>query len=105
MPQHVPYHPIVLSHGVPSHLCAPGDDTVVCLVGVNFHILPDLPLLLGEFLPQLPKEIQEVEKQEKTAEVKYKTNKISVEECQHLTEKLEALELYKLHYGAVGEIF
>lgn len=41
--------------------------------------------------PQLPKEIQEVEKQEKTAEVKYKTNKISVEECQHLTEKLEAL--------------
>lgn len=40
----------MLGHSVPSHLCAPGNDTVVCLIGVNFHILPDLPLLLGKFL-------------------------------------------------------
>mgnify|MGYP002538902763 FL=1 len=35
--------------------------------------------------------MQEPEKQEKTVELKYKTNKISTEECQRLTEKLEAL--------------
>ena len=37
--------------------------------------------------------MQESEKQEKIVESKYKTNKISTEECQHLTEKLEALML------------
>lgn len=41
----------------------------------------------------LPENVQEPEKQEKTAESKYKTNKISTEECQRLTEKLEALML------------
>lgn len=43
--------------------------------------------------PQAPvrEEAKEIEKQEKTAEAKYKTNKISTEECKHLTEKLEAL--------------
>ena len=40
----------MLCHGVPGHLCAPGNDTVICLIGVNFHIHPDLPLFLGEFL-------------------------------------------------------
>lgn len=40
---------------------------------------------------QLPEDVQEPEKQEKTVELKYKTNKISTEECQRLTEKLEAL--------------
>ena len=42
---------------------------------------------------QLPEDVQEPEKQEKTVELKYKTNKISTEECQRLTEKLEALML------------
>ena len=42
---------------------------------------------------QLPEDVQEPEKQEKTVESKYKTNKISTEECQRLTEKLEALML------------
>ncbi len=42
---------------------------------------------------QLPEDVQEPEKQEKTIESKYKTNKISTEECQRLTEKLEALML------------
>lgn len=40
---------------------------------------------------QLPEDVQEPEKQEKTVELKYKTNKISTEECQRLTEKLEDL--------------
>lgn len=41
--------------------------------------------------PLVPEEIQKVEKPEKAAEEKYKTNKISTEECQRLTEKLETL--------------
>ena len=40
---------------------------------------------------QLPEDVQEPQKLEKTVELKYKTNKISTEECQRLTEKLEAL--------------
>ena len=35
---------------MPGHLGSLGDSAVICLVGVNLHILPDLPLLLGEFL-------------------------------------------------------
>ena len=35
---------------MPGHLSTLGDGAVICLVGVNFHILPNLPLLLGEFL-------------------------------------------------------
>ncbi|EKU89438.1 two-component regulator propeller domain-containing protein [Bacteroides oleiciplenus] len=42
---------------------------------------------------QLPEEEPKTVKPEKAAEEKYKTNKISAEECQHLTEKLEALML------------
>lgn len=50
--------------------------------------------------PQPTEEIQlpEAEKHEKTAEEKYKTNKISAEECQRLTEKLEALMLREKPY-------
>lgn len=50
--------------------------------------------------PQAPvrEEAKEIEKQEKTAEAKYKTNKISTEECKHLTEKLEALMLREKPY-------
>lgn len=40
----------MLGHRVPGHLSPLGNSTVIRLVGVNFHILPDLPLLLGEFL-------------------------------------------------------
>ena len=40
----------MLGHGVPSHLCPLGDGTVIRLVGAEPHVLPDLPLLLGEFL-------------------------------------------------------
>lgn len=31
-----------MSHHVPSHFRTPGDDTVVCLVWVELHVLPDL---------------------------------------------------------------
>lgn len=48
--QHLLYHLIPLCHRVPGHLGPLGDGTIIRLVGVNFHILPDLPLLLGEFL-------------------------------------------------------
>lgn len=50
--------------------------------------------------PQAPvrEETKENEKQEKTAETKYKTNKISTEECKRLTEKLEALMLREKPY-------
>ena len=48
--QHLLDHFKVLGHCVPGHLSPLGDGTVIRLVGVNFHILPDLPLLLGEFL-------------------------------------------------------
>lgn len=50
--------------------------------------------------PQDParEETKEIEKQEKTAEAKYKTNKISSEECKHLTEKLETLMLREKPY-------
>ena len=50
VPQHLPYHLIVLGHGVPGHLSPFGNGAVIRLIWVNFHILPDLPLLLGEFL-------------------------------------------------------
>ena len=50
VPQHLPYHLIVLGHGVPGHFGLLGDGTVICLIGVHSHILPDLPLLLGKFL-------------------------------------------------------
>ena len=43
-------HPIPFGHRVPGHLCALGDGTVICLIGTEPHVLPDLPLLLGEFL-------------------------------------------------------
>lgn len=42
---------------------------------------------------QLPEKEPETVKPEKTTEEKYKTNKISAEECQRLTEKLETLML------------
>ena len=48
--QHLLDHLKVLGHRVPGHLSPLGNGAVICLVGVNFHILPDLPLLLGEFL-------------------------------------------------------
>lgn len=35
---------------MPGHLGPPGDGAVIRLVGENPHVLPDLPLLLGEFL-------------------------------------------------------
>ena len=48
--QHLSNHLVPLGYRVPSHLGPLGNGTVIRLVGVNFHILPDLPLLLGEFL-------------------------------------------------------
>lgn len=48
--QHFPYHPIVLRHRVPGHLCTPGNDTVICLVRVKPQVFPDLPLFLGELI-------------------------------------------------------
>ena len=50
VPKHLLNHLIVFSHRVPVHLGPLGDGAVIRLVGVNFHIIPDLPLLLGEFL-------------------------------------------------------
>lgn len=50
VPQHLPYHLIVLGHGVPGHVGSFGDGAVIRLIGINLHVLPDLPLLLGEFL-------------------------------------------------------
>lgn len=34
---------------MPSHLGPLGDGTVICLLGVELHVFPNLPLLLGEF--------------------------------------------------------
>ena len=48
--QHLLDHLKVLGHRVPGHLGSLGDGAVIRLVRVNFHILPDLPLLLGKFL-------------------------------------------------------
>ena len=48
--QHLLDHLIMVGHGMPGHLSPLGDGAVIRLVGVNFHVLPDLPLLLGEFL-------------------------------------------------------
>ena len=48
--EHLSNHLIPLGHRMPGHLSPLGDGAVIRLVGVNFHILPDLPLLLGEFL-------------------------------------------------------
>ena len=48
--QHLADHLIMLGHRVPGHVGPFGDNTVIGLIGVNPHILPDLPLLLGEFL-------------------------------------------------------
>ena len=47
---HLPDHLVVLGHRMPGHISSLGDGAVIYLVGVNFHVLPDLPLLLGEFL-------------------------------------------------------
>lgn len=49
-PQHLLDHFKVLGHCVPGHLSPLGDGAVIRLIGVNFHILPDLPLLFGKFL-------------------------------------------------------
>lgn len=40
----------MLCHGMPGHVGPLGDSAIIRFVRVNFHILPDLPLLLGEFL-------------------------------------------------------
>ena len=48
--QHLLDHLKVLGHRVPGHLSHLGDSAVIRLVGVNLHILPDLPLLLSKFL-------------------------------------------------------
>ena len=50
LPKYLLNHFKVLGHCVPSHLSPLGDCAVIRLVRVNFHILPDLPLLLGKFL-------------------------------------------------------
>ena len=50
LPQDLLHHLIVLGHRMPGHVGPFGDGAVIRLVGVNFHVLPDLPLLLGEFL-------------------------------------------------------
>ena len=50
VPQHLPYHLIVLGHGVPGHFGPLSDGAVIRLIGAKPHVLPDLPLLLGEFL-------------------------------------------------------
>ena len=47
---HILYHLIPLRNCVPCHLGPLGDCAVIRLIGVNFHILPDLPLLFGKFL-------------------------------------------------------
>ena len=47
--QHLLYHLIVLGHCV-GHLGTLGDGAVICLIGAEPHVLPDLPLLFGEFL-------------------------------------------------------
>ena len=49
-PQHLLDHFKVLGHCVPGHLSPFGNGAVIRLIWVNFHILPDLPLLLGKFL-------------------------------------------------------
>lgn len=49
-PQHLLNHLKVLCHRMPGHLSPLGNGAVICLVGTEPHILPDLPLLLGEFL-------------------------------------------------------
>ena len=50
--QHLLNQLIVFGHSMTCHFRPLGDGAVIRLVGVNFHILPDLPLLLGEFLRQ-----------------------------------------------------
>ena len=40
----------MLGHRVPGHVGPLGDGAVIGLVGINPHVFPDLPLLLGEFL-------------------------------------------------------
>lgn len=48
--QHLLDHLKVLGHCVPGHLSPLGDSAVIRFVGAKPHVLPDLPLLLGEFL-------------------------------------------------------
>ena len=48
--QHLLYHLIMLSHRMPGYPGPFGDGTVIGLVWAKPHVLPDLPLLLGEFL-------------------------------------------------------
>ena len=50
LPQHLLDHLKVLGHCVPGHLSPLGNGAVIRLVGTEPHVLPDLPLLLGEFL-------------------------------------------------------
>ena len=40
----------MFGHRMPGHLSPLGDGTVIRLVGAKPHVLPDLPLLFGEFL-------------------------------------------------------
>lgn len=40
--QHLGDHLKVLGHRVSSHFSPPGDDTVICLVWVELHVLPYL---------------------------------------------------------------
>ena len=48
--QHLLNHLKVLGHCVPGHLSPFGNGAVIRIIWINFHILPDLPLLLGKFL-------------------------------------------------------
>ena len=50
--QHLLDHLEVLGHRMPGHLGPLGNGAVICLVGAKPHVLPDLPLLLGEFFSQ-----------------------------------------------------
>ena len=49
-PQHLLDHLVVLGHRMPGHVGPLGDSTVIGLIGTKPHVLPDLPLLFGEFL-------------------------------------------------------
>ena len=48
--QNILYHLVPLCHRMSGHLSPLGDGAVIRLVRTKPHVLPDLPLLLGEFL-------------------------------------------------------
>ena len=48
--QHFWDHLKVFGHRMSGHLASPGNGTVIGLIRVKPHVLPDLPLLFGEFL-------------------------------------------------------